>query len=394
MTESQEIVNDGLLRMLVLGVGGGGVNTLSRLATSWPDGPALVAVDTDAQALAACSVPKKLPLGRGLTRGLSTGSDMNVGKLAAEESLDTLRELMSGRDLVCLVTSLGGGTGGGAAPRIAALAREEDAFTLAFATLPFEFEGPHRLRQAQTALEDLRAVCDIVVTLPNQALPEWTGEDVPLLDAFKSADLMVGLAVRSVWKLLSRAGIVNLDFADLRQVAEAGNGQCHFGYGEGAGEQKIAQTLKALQESPTLQRGALLKGSSAVLVNLVGGPDLKLADVRHVMTAVQAMASASAAVRMGAAIEESWQDHLAVVVLAADPSGQTPPARATASGNGSAKTDVASGTPSAPKVVQTDLNFEPVDKGRFRNVEPTIMEGEDLDIPTFIRRGIKLSQER
>lgn len=383
------------VRMLVLGIGGGGVNTLSRLASSWPNGPALLVADTDAQALAASSVPQRVALGRGLTRGLSTGSDTNVGKLAAEESADTLREWVSAFDLVCLVTALGGGTGGGAAPFIAGLAREESVFTLAFATLPFEFEGAHRMKQARMALDDLRCSCDLVVALPNQVLPEWVGENVPLIEAFRTADLMVGLAVRSIWKLLSHAGIINLDLADLRQLAEWGNGTCHFGYGEGSGKDKIEQTVRALQQSPTLDGGALLKGSPALLVNLIGGPDLTLADVRRVMSSVQAMTTVSGAVRMGATIEDDWKDHLAVVVLAAEPSTKSPTARATSAGNGTSKAETSPGiAPAAAKVIQPDLDFGTVDKGRFKNVEPTIVEGEDLDIPTFIRRGIKLSGDR
>lgn len=372
-------------RLLVVGVGGGGVNTVSCLAASWEKRPFMVAADTDLQALGVSRADRRIVLGRDVTRGLSTGSDANIGKLAANESADVLREMLTGFDVLCLVAALGGGTGGGAAPVIANLAREEDLFTLAFATLPFEFEGSHRMNQALTSLEELRAACDLVVALPNQALPEWVGEDAPLVEAFRSADLMAGLAIRSIWHMLAGVGIINLSVGDLRYLAEIGAGKCHFGYGEGAGPEKITQTIKALQESPTLNRGALLRGSPAVLVSLVGGSDLTLAEIKKVMNAVQQMVGSSGALRMGATIDEAWKDRMAVVLLACEPVTTAVPAGETRKGEAAQPMG---------RVIQPTFNLEISDKGRFKNTEPTIVEGEDLDIPTFIRRGIQLSGNR
>lgn len=372
-------------RLLVVGVGGGGVNTVSCLAAAWEKRPFMVAADTDLQALDASRADRRIVLGRDVTRGLSTGSDTNIGKLAANESADVLREMLTGFDVLCLVAALGGGTGGGAAPVIANIARDEDLFTLAFATLPFEFEGAHRMNQALTSLEELRAACDLVITLPNQALPEWVGEDAPLVEAFRSADLMAGLAIRSIWHMLAGVGIINLSVGDLRYLAEIGAGKCHFGYGEGAGPEKTTQTVKALEESPTLNHGALLKGSPAVLASLVGGSDLTLAEIKKVMNAVQQMVGASGAVRMGATIDEAWKDRMAVVLLASEPVTTAVPAAETRKGEAAQ---------SVGRVIQPTFNLEISDKGRFKNTEPTIVEGEDLDIPTFIRRGIQLSGNR
>jgi cell division protein FtsZ len=390
-------------RILVMGVGGGGCNALSRMAREWREGPTLVAVDTDLQVLAGAAVENRISLGRNLTRGLSTGGDCAVGKLAAEEDTDALRELISQHDILFIVTALGGGTGGGAAPVVARIAREEGALTIAFATLPFDFEGERKQQQADESLRALRLVADVVVVLPNSSLPEMVGEDTSLLDAFAKADAMIGLSIRSIWRLLSQAGIINLDFADLRQLVESSHGACRFGYGEGTGPNKVTEAMAAVLKSPTLEKGRALSESPALLVNLVGGADMALLDVRRVMSLVKDHAAADARLLMGATVEEGWRDRLAVIVLAAE-SGHEPammpepveptPAKATRNGLPPKVEPVVAPQPET-RVVQETLKFEAADKGsRFKNVEPTILDGEDLDLPTFIRRGIKLSFDR
>lgn len=394
-------------RVLVLGVGGAGCNSLGNMAAEWAGGPALAAMDTDAQMLASCGLERRIQVGRGLTQGLSTGGDPATAKLAAEEDGELIRELVSSFDVVFLAAGLGGGVGGGAAPVVARIAREENVLSVVFATLPFEFEGERRSAQAEESLRALRMVADIVITLPNNFLPEIAGAGTSLQDAFRKADLMIGLAIRAIWRLLGRTGIINLDFADLRQLAESSGGACRFGYGEGTGPNMVAEAVAEVMRSPLLDKGRLLSEAPALLVSIVGGPDLTLMDVQKVMSEINSLTADRVRLFMGAAIEESWRQRVALTVLAAESwhepgvaplapvpekpkEQQQPVPRATIP----PKVEPVQKLPREAKSVQETLNFQPVDKGRFRNTEPTIMDGQDLDLPTYLRRSIKLSFER
>lgn len=378
-------------RVIVIGVGGGGGNAVSRMYAQWPDGPDVTAVNTDAKALAACSAPTRVQIGRNLTNGLGAGGDPNVGKLAAEDDVDMLRELVSQADLVFLVTALGGGTGTGAAPLVARVAREEGALVLCFATLPFEFEGERRRRQAEDGLRALRMHADVVISMPNQRLLDSADGRASLADAFEKADAALGVGIRALWKLLAQTGIINLDFADLRHLIEHSGGTCAFGYGEATGAGKAAEAVNQILRSPLLDRGERLGKAGALLISIVGGPDLTLVEVKNVMSKLGAAAKPDARRVMGAAVDETWQNRLAVTVLAAENFEEEEAAAAAPEAEPGLFSKQALG---AGKPVQEDLKFDPVDKGRFKGVDPTVYQGEDLDIPTYIRRRIPLSSER
>ncbi len=393
-------------RMLVIGVGGGGSNAVSRMSAGWRDGPDVVAVNTDAQALGACSVPYKVQIGKNLTQGLGAGGDAAIGKLAAEDDLDTLRELVSHLDVVFVVTTLGGGTGTGAAPVLAKVAREEGALTLCFATLPFDFEGERRKKQAEEGLRALRLSADVVICVPNKLLLEFNAGQASLAEAFGKVDAMLGVGMRSLWKLLAQAGIINLDFADLRQLVEHSGGSCSFAYAEGTGLDKASSVVNSLLRSPLLNRGDVLTQAEAILVSIVGGHDLTLVDVQKIMAHLTTLTRPGVRVFMGASVDPEWQNRLALTVLAAEswqegkvPDAspgrlEAPAATATEPGVGPGKT-LAGVKASVPiRAIQESLKFETDDKGKFKNTEPTLYEGEDLDIPTYVRRGIKLSFER
>ena len=387
-------------RLLVVGVGGGGSNAVARMTAEWADGPETVVVNTDEQALNACPVPVKVQIGRNLTLGMGAGGDASVGRLAAEDDTDLLRELVSQTDVVFLVVGLGGGVGTGAAPVIASLARQEGALTLAFATLPFSFEGERRRQQADEGLRALRAAADVVICLPNERLMEQAESRVSLTDAFTKADAMVGTGIRSLWKLLTQTGIINLDFADLRHLVENSGGSCNFGYGEGEGPGKGSAAVAEILRSPLLDGGKLLAGAGGVLVNMVGGPDLTLMDVQTVMSKLAAVTRPDVRTFMGATVDEAWENRLAVTILVTESlEGAHPVPAASPRVPEKVAVDTASGDrkpvpKTAQQAVQEDLKFESVDKGRFKNVEPTVYNGEDLDIPTFIRRGVKLTLDR
>ena len=393
-------------RLLVVGVGGGGCNTVSRMSESWPDGPELCVVNTDARALEDSPIPQQITIGRNLTRGMGAGGDLSVGKMAAEDDVDSLRSLVTQTDLVFIVTALGGGTGTGAAPVLARVAREEGALTLCFASLPFDFEGENRKSQAKEGLQILREHCDAVICLPNQRLMESLTDKTSVLEAFGAADRVLGLQIRCLWRLLTQGGMINIDFSDVRNLAEAGGGVCCFGHGEGSGLLRTENALRAVLESPLLDRGRLLSQSGAALVSISGGTDLTLVDIQKVMQGVKKSLRSDARLTMGALVDEAWDGHLAVMVLAADARRETvtaPPARHTHAGE-TAPGDkppviipsVESAKPAAGKkpAVQATLNFDTSDKGRFSNVDPTLFNGEDLDIPTFLRRGIKIVIDR
>ena len=391
-------------RMMIVGLGGGGCNAVARMSAEWSDGPPVAGVNTDIQALAACGVPVKVQIGKGITQGLGAGGDPAVGKLAAEDDGNSLRELVSQSDIVVMVVALGGGTGTGAVPILARIAREQGAMTLCFATLPFEFEGELRNRQAEEGLHALRMQADVIITLPNQRLLKLVESQTSLADAFGKADAMLGVGVRSLWKLLSKAGIINMDFANLRHLVEHSGGSCSFGYGEGEGEgaAKVITAISELMKNPLLDSGRALSQSGALMVSISGGPDLTLMDIQKIMSQLTAMIRPSAKIFMGATVDEDWLNRIALTVLAADNwNGETGAATGPMSGVGKKEeplSDVKAGGKPAiaahARAIQPALNFDTGDKGRFKNVEPTIYGGEDLDIPTFVRRGIKLSFEK
>ena len=390
-------------RMVIVGLGGGGCNAVARMNAGWSEGPLVAAVNTDSQALAACDVPVKVQIGKGITQGLGAGGDTAVGKLAAEDDGDSLRELVSQADIVVIVAALGGGTGTGAAPILARIAREQGAMSLCFVTLPFEFEGELRNQQAEDGLRALRMVADVIITLPNQRLLELLESQTGLADAFGKADAMLGVGIRSLWRLLSKAGIINLDFADLRHLVEHSGGACSFGYGEGTGAAKALTTVSELMKSPLLDRGRILSQSGALMVSISGGPDLTLIDVQKIMSQLTTVARSGVKIFMGATVDEGWQNRIALTVLAAD-SWSGEPGKVARPPSGVEKKDesLAMDTKAGLKpvaaaharTIQPTLNFDAGDKGRFKNVEPTIYGGEDLDTPTFVRRGIKLSFEK
>jgi cell division protein FtsZ len=390
-------------RTVVLGVGGAGCNAVARMLSTWAEGPDAVALNTDTQALAACTVPRCVQIGPRTTQGLGAAGDPQAGRLAAEESMPALHEVLGGADIVFLVAGLGGGTGTGATAAIAEAARRLGALTLCFAMMPFRFEGDRRRRQAEEGLRSLQKIADAVVCLPNDRLSDLLEPEGPLEDAFRASDEVAAAVIHNLWILLTRPGVINLDFADVRQLAERSGGSCGIGVGVGEGPARCAMALRALMESPLLDKGRLLREAQGVLVNIVGGPDLTLSDVQGIMGQIALSSRGDAHVFLGARIEPDMRERISISVLVTEnwlePSVVAPPeavapagrpdgiARAVASAEAGERKERGKGT-------QGSLNFAPEDRGRFRNVEPTLVEGQDLDVPTYVRRGVRLSFER
>lgn len=385
-------------RILVLGVGGAGCNIAANMSASWGEGPVVIAMNTDAQSLAGCEAPRVMQIGEGTTKGMGANGDTNLGRMAMEESIESIKELLSEIDLLFVVTGLGGGTGSGATPLLLQVAHQLNVMTLCFATLPFPFESDSRKRQAEESLKLIQRAADAVICLPNEKLIELVDPNSGLQEAFRKADEQIAATVHALWHLLSFRGVLNLDFADLRHLVERSRGLCTFGYGEASGSSRVASAVKALVDSPYLNNGRSISEAAALLVNITGGPDLTLADVQGIMTQINSLIPSSATMYFGAMIDPSMRNRIALTAIATD---------VQASGRSKASTTTPAESsnelqpkPSAPKVKvdpeqeQPVLPFTSEDKGKFANVSPTTFKGEDLDIPTYIRRGYKLSFER
>ena len=390
----------------LIGVGSGGVNAVNRMISGWQDGPRSMVVDTDEQVLSVSTVERSLQVGASVAGGHGTGGDLQVGRSAGENDTDQLAVLMRGLDVVFLVTTLGGGTGSGVSPILAATAHKNGAVVISFATLPFQFEGPERREAARLSLRELRLHSDVVLVLPNDRLLESPVEKwMPMEATFAASDATIGVMVRSMWKLLSRPGLLNLNIADIRRMVEKSSGTCSFGYGAGHGESKATQAVRDLMQSPLLEQGIQLAKSSSLLVNIIGGAALTLQDIQKVMDGIREIVPADSHLVVGAACDPAMGDSLAVTVLTAeqwiDDDSLEPIRRGqrTDTGQTELPADLRGQSKSRSKeeekrrILQQKLSPESTTQERFKGAQPSLYRGQDMDIPTFIRRGVKLSGE-
>lgn len=388
-------------KILLAGVGTGGCHALGALSAQWVGAPDMVVMHTAAPLLEESPVQRRLMLGPAVTRGLSTGNDPETGRRAAEASADDLRALFAGVDLVVILTGLGGGTGSGAAPVVARCAREAGALALAVCTLPFFFEGPQRRMRAEEGAREIRQQADAVVIFPNQRLMEWVDGTTQVTVAFRIVDRILGDSIRGLWKLLSEPGLIPLDFQDLRNLIQQSGGALTMASVESSGPDRARQALAELTEHPLLEHGALLSQAKGVLVGVLGGPDLTLADLQRVMNEVHARCRPDAPIQIATAVDASFDGRLALtVILSEHAEPVAPPEKAPAPSKEETAVEPAPPQPEAAgsrkpgkrKAVQAEMTFESQGRGRFRNVEPTLLDGEDLDVPTFVRRGIQIAR--
>ena len=398
-------MNDG--RVLVAGVGGGGGRALAHLHEHWRETPELAVLHTNEALLSANPIARRLAIGGSATDGLSTGGDPEIGRRAAEEAADALRELWNGVELAVVVAGLGGGTGGGAAPVVSRIARESGALTLAVCTMPFFFEGVGRRRRAEESLRALRVAADAVIVFPNQRLFEWVGEGAPLARAFAVVDEVVAAGLRSLWRLMTQRWMLEVDFADLRRLALGGERQLGLAAFEAGGPNRVPETLAHLRESPLLERGQTLVAARGLIVAAVAGPDLTLSEFDRLIHGVTEQVHPNAELHIGAAIDPEYEGRVGVTLLMSEqaPASEAEAPATSESATAAADTPEDSGARGAPagaaakprrargaaKPVQGTLAIEPAGKGRFKDTAPTILDGEDLDVPTFLRRGLKLS---
>lgn len=303
----------------IVGLGGAGANMLERVALDGLDGAELLALNTDIRTLSGCVAGEKIQLGRNLTKGLGAGGDPDLGHQAMLESEDEIRASLKGRRIVFLCTGLGGGTGSGAAPMITRIAREEGAFVVVFATMPFAFEGRRRREQAETALNELAVLSNALVTFDNNRMGELVLAKQGIHEAFAAADRMISESIKAVIRLVVRPGLINVGLDDLMSALRTTRSRCLFGSGIAQGKDRASRALRNVLSSPLLDQGALLKEARTVLVHLSGGEDLTLYEIELLMQRLQKFIPEHAHVLFGAAIDPAMGDSLSITLISALP---------------------------------------------------------------------------
>ncbi len=364
----QELIPENFARIKVLGVGGGGSNAVNRMIEEGLRGVEFIAVNTDAQALMLSDAPNRIRIGEKLTKGLGSGGDPSIGGKAAEESSDDLYEVISGADMVFITAGMGGGTGTGAAPIIARVARETGALTIGVVTKPFTFEGTRRREVSADGIERLKEHVDTLIAIPNDRLLEIVDRRASMQQAFRVADDVLRQGIQGISELITVPGLINLDFADVRSImAEGGAALMAIGHGEGdnkavdAAEQAIASALLDVT----------IDGARGILFNVSGGTDLSLHDVHEAAEIIRKTAHPEANIIFGAVIDESMKDKIRITVIATGFDGTAQP-RPTAI-RSAASTPVTE-RKVAPRAV-------PVSEFPAR-----VLDSENLDIPAFLRR--------
>jgi cell division protein FtsZ len=453
----------------IVSVGGAGLNALDRIVLDGLEGAEVLALNTDVQSLASSVAAHKVQLGRTVTRGLGAGGDPEVGYQAAFESTEEIREALTGARMIFICTGLGGGTGSGAAPYVAHLAREAGALILAFATLPFAFEGRRRNAQAREALGRLNEIANAVVCFENDQMGDMVAPHAGIHQAFSKADTTISQSIRSIVNLIQRPGLIRIGFDDLVAALRSRNGRCLFGFGESDSDNRAHDALAQALKSPLMDRGRTLADAARVLVQVAGGPGMTLSEVEIVMKELDRHVSDETQILFGTAVDGRLGDRLSVTIISSftadehlsqtqpplssappmppvweqphesPPKIEVEPEPALIEDFQSAKTtpipieepslaevesapepsveptsntfevlDAPEPPVSTPRkkpvpaqeekvpaekskhAKQEVLQFEPVNRGRFEKSEPTIVEGEDLDVPTYLRKKVKV----
>ena len=479
---------DQIIPIKVIAVGSAGSNALDRVVLDGMDKSDLIAANTDVQSLASSVAAVKVQLGRSLTRGLGTGGDPELGFDAAQESADEIRQALAEARLIFICTGLGGGTGSGAAPVIAQIAREMGALVIGFATLPFTFEGKRRTAQARDALARLHETTDAVVCFENDRMADMVAPKAGIHQAFAVADMTISQSLRSIVNLIQRPGIMRIGFDDLLAALRGGGGRCLFGYGESDSDNRAHQALAQALKNPLMDRGRMLADASRVLVQVTGGPGMTLSEVEILMRELNKHISEHTQLLFGTAVDGRMGDRLSVTLISSLPADgvEVAPRKSKAyaapppppepvvepaaepqivqfvqpeaaelepviesepavfqreeipvpepsveevlpAGEALAESHFAEAEmeseierapqPTTPRIIppkkkpliapkveaenlkrekaaaaakQEVLQFEPLTRGRFEKSEPTIVEGQDLDVPTFLRKNVRV----
>ncbi|MCU0857383.1 MAG: hypothetical protein MUC65_03145 [Pontiellaceae bacterium] len=364
-------------KILVLGLGGTGCNTLARIAPRAPEGMEFSIMDCDIQTLEACPLEKRIVIGKALTEGMSTGGDLEVGRRCAENSAGQIETLLNGVDLLMVVAGLGGGFGAGASPVAARIARSLGATTLFFAVLPFPFEGAVMQSKAQSALHRLRAYADAVVQMPN-ALIQPDG-DALLEESLELSSRTLAAGMIGLWRMLAYTGIYNLDFASLHTMLHYCDAFCRFACSTATGEDRAQTLIDSLRNHPLVQGASLFEKAPGIIIGITGGDDLKLSEVQQIVEALTPKDD-KCWIKLGISTDPAFAGRISAIVLAAE-AWKEP---LIDDGRGGLR-------PLSGGEKQGELPgmLKPVSRA-FGGAERTIWKGEDLDVPAYIRRKIKL----
>lgn len=375
--------NENQARMRVVGVGGAGGNAINRMIEAGLHGVEFIAVNSDIQDLELSDAPKRVQIGQTATRGLGAGANPELGRQAIEEDREQVADLLSGSDMVFVTAGMGGGTGTGAAPVVAEIAREAGALTVGIVTKPFQMEGVPRMQNADMGIAQLKEAVDTLIIIPNQRLLSVSSKDTTLREAFRMADDVLLQATRGISDLITVPGEVNLDFNDVRTVMLEG-GDALMGTGAAVGETRAAEASETAIKSPLLE-DVSINGAKGVLVNISAGSDLKLFEVNEAVSVVSEAAGAEANIIWGTVLDDSLGDELRVTVIATgfatleDRRGVTPTTRSESSRLGR---DVPA---FMRKTGNGELELEP--KGTETVADDVSLD--DLDYPTFLRKRMK-----
>jgi len=301
-------------KILVIGVGGGGGNAVNTMISGNLDGVEFVVANTDMQALEANMAPHKIQLGNALTKGLGAGANPDVGRRSAEESMQNIADLIAGADMVFVTAGMGGGTGTGAAPVIAQIARDCGALTVGVVTKPFGFEGKKRAKQAVEGIERLEAAVDTLIVIPNNRLLALVGQNTSMVEAFRKADSVLLNAVQGISDLMTVPGLINVDFADVRTIM-SGMGRALMGTGIGTGKRRATEAAEMAISSPLLE-DVSIDGATGILINITGGPDLTLHEVNEASSLIQQAAHEDANIIFGSVIDPNLSEEVRITVIA------------------------------------------------------------------------------
>ncbi len=348
-------------RIKVIGVGGGGGNAVNHMIEAGIQGVEFIVANTDVQALNNSNAPIKIQLGSELTRGLGAGADPQIGRQAAIEDTEKIMDVLEGADMVFVTTGLGGGTGTGAAPVIAALAIELEALTVAIVTKPFAVEGKKRMRQAEQGLAEMRGCVDTIITIPNSKLKD-VEEKISIIDAFRRADNILLQAVQGISDLITVPGIINLDFADIKSVMQ-GMGVALMGIGYGSGDGASVKAMKAAIESKLLEENSI-KGARGALINITGSKNMPLDEIEDAISLINEAADEDANIIFGTVFDEELKNEVKITVIATGFDNQAQAAM-----------------PQNEQQAMAHYSGKPT---TFSATDGT--KEEDIEVPTFIRR--------
>lgn len=383
-----DVETDGLAQIKVIGAGGGGNNAVNRMVEAQLQGVEFIAVNTDKQALLTSKAEYKIQIGEKLTRGLGAGANPEVGKRAAEESKDEIVKVLQGADMVFVTAGMGGGTGTGAAPVIAQLAKEMGILTVGVVTKPFLFEGKVRMKNAENGIAELKSKVDTLITIPNDRLLQIVQKNTSMLDAFSIADDVLKQGIQSISDLIAVPGLINLDFADVTSVMKE-QGLAHMGLGSASGENRAIEAARLAIQSPLLETS--IRGARGVLLNITGGPNLGLLEINEASTLVNESCDPEANIIFGASIREDLGEEIMITVIATGfdennhDLGYKIAEKPKATSRPTLNTQP---TQPAPQMQKTSI-IEEKEEIIAPKEEPkrvSFMEDDEMEIPTFLRR--------